>query len=57
MFKSLPYNNILDLSKFEVFADNKINVSEKLELVICKTLWEKGKCCLLLFFSFSLNVF
>ena len=29
MFNSLPYNTILDLSKFKAFADDKIKVTQK----------------------------
>ena len=34
MFNSLPHNKILDWSKFKAFADNKINVTEKLKFVL-----------------------
>ena len=32
-FNSLPNDNILDLSKFKAFADDKINVIQKLKFV------------------------
>ena len=33
---SLPNNKILDLSKFQTFADNKIKVTQKLEIYFGK---------------------
>ena len=33
-FNSLPNDNILDQSKFKAFADNKINMTEKLKFVL-----------------------
>ena len=33
-FNSLPSDKILDWSKFKVFADNKINATEKLKIVM-----------------------
>ena len=33
-FNSLPNNRILDWSKFEALADDKINVTEKLKFVL-----------------------
>ena len=34
LFQSLPNNKILDLSKLKVFADNKINMTQKLKLAL-----------------------
>ena len=34
MFISLPNNKILDRSRLKAFADNKISLNEKLELVL-----------------------
>ena len=34
MFNSLPNNKILDWSKLKAFADDKINVTEKLKLIL-----------------------
>ena len=34
LFNSLPYNKFLDWSKLKAFADNKINVIEKLKFVL-----------------------
>ena len=33
-FNSLPNNKILDWSKLKAFADNKVNLNEKLKLVL-----------------------
>ena len=45
-FNFLPDDKILDMSKLKVdlFADDKIDVAEKLKFVLggLKTLWEKG---------------
>ena len=42
----LPHNKNLDMSKLKGFADDKINVSEKLkfDLEEWKTLWERRNC-------------
>ena len=32
MFNSLPNNKILDLSKLKAFADDKINVTQKMKI-------------------------
>ena len=45
-FNSLSKNKVLHKSKLKVFADDKINVNEKLKFVLQqveKTLWEKEK--------------
>ena len=34
LFNSLPNDNFLDWSKLKVFANDKINVTEKLKLVL-----------------------
>ena len=34
LFNSLPNNKILDWFKLKAFADNKVNVSEKLKFVL-----------------------
>ena len=56
---SLPNDKILDWSKLQAFADNKINVNEKLKIVLgrVETLWEKEKMLVTSIFSFSQNVF
>ena len=58
LFKPLPNNKIWDLSKLEALADDKINVIEKLKIVIgrVKTMWEKEKMLVTSIFSFSHNV-
>ena len=42
---SLPNDKILDQTKLKACADDKINVTQKLQFVIesVKTSWEKGK--------------
>ena len=56
----LPNNKVLDQSKLKTFADKKINVTEKLKLVLGrveKTLWEKDKKLVTSVFSFYHNFF
>ena len=48
---------ILDLSKLKAFADEKVNMNEKLKFVLGKTLWQKEKMLVTSIFSFSYNVF
>ena len=42
----LPYVKILDLSKFEAFADNKVNVTQKLKFVLerIENIVKRSKC-------------
>ena len=44
-FTSLPYDNILDWSESRAFADDKINMTEKLKFVLGKVenIVEKGE--------------
>ena len=45
---SLPNNKVSDCSKLKAFADDKINVTEKVKFVLeeLKTFWERRKCWL-----------
>ena len=45
MFNSLPHEKILDQSKFQALADNKINATEKFKFVLgmVENILEKGK--------------
>ena len=54
-FNSLPNYKSLDWSKIKAFADDKINVTEKLKSGLGRTenIAEKGKKCLLPAFSQS----
>ena len=51
----LPHNKILDLSKFKSFVDDKINVTEKAEILfgMVRKHWEKEKMLVTSIFSFS----
>ena len=57
--KSLPNNKFLDQPKLEAFADNKINVNEKLKFVLgrVENIVGKEKMLVTSIFSFSFNVF
>ena len=60
VFNSLPNDIFLGCSKLKAFADDKINVNEKIEICFGKdrkTLWEKEKMLVTSIFSFSHNVF
>ena len=56
---SLPNDEILDQSKFNAFADDKIDVTKESKFVLgrVETLWEKEKMLVTSIFSFSHNVF
>ena len=51
----LPNDKILDWSKLETFADDKVNVTEKLKLILGRV--EREKMLVTSIFSFSHNVF
>ena len=55
----LPPNKISGKSKFKVLADNKINVTEKLEFVLggAENIFEKGENAGYQHFLLSQNVF
>ena len=60
VFNSLPSDKILDWSKLKTFADNKINVTEKLKFHLgrVENIVRKGKKMhVTSIFSFSLNFF
>ena len=54
-----PNDEILDLFKLKAFADNKINVTQKLKFVSLRVedIGEKEKMLVTSIFSFSHNVF
>ena len=56
---SLPNNKVLDWSKLKALADDKINVTEKLNFVLGKVenIVGKGENAGTSIFSFSYNVF
>ena len=56
---SLSNDKILEWSKLKAFAEDKINVNEKLKFGLrrIKTLWEKEKMLVTSIFSFSHNAF
>ena len=59
-FNSLLNDKILDKSKFKACADNKIILTQKIEICVrkrLKTLWEKEKMQVTSIFSFSHIVF
>ena len=45
MLNSLPNNKILDCTKFKAFANDKMNVTQRLKFVLemVETIWEKEK--------------
>ena len=55
---SLPNDKILDWSKLEAFAEDKINVTKKLKFAWGgqKTWWKKEKMLVTSIFSFSHDV-
>ena len=57
-FNSLPNNKILDWSKFKAFADDKLNVTEKIKFVSgrVETFWKKEKMLVTSNFSFPHDV-
>ena len=60
MFNSLPNDKILDWSKLRAFADDKINVTEKLKFglgMVENIVGKRRKCCLPAFCPFPHNVF
>ena len=58
-FNSLPNDKILDQSKLKAFADNNINVAEKLKFILgtVENIVEKGENAGYKYFLLSCNVF
>ena len=56
---SLLHDKSLDWSKFKIFADNKVNLNEKLKIVLgrAENIMGKKKMLATSIFSFSHNVF